>query len=230
MIYPDPRKASGEGLHTRGTNVSSAAVHRIPRVKFGARRVGAVVAASLTLAVLSGCTTFTSIPFLAAPPSSDRWSAGDSLAYNWVQYASVPTFNAAHGGNGFIQSTVGTIEEYTLQQLGTYRPTWMIVTSATTDWYFPFADVVVAMEHFEATMNSMGIKVYWVSEPNLINADPSFYPARARINDWQMTRQYHADCGPVGLLGGVEYDQVHLTVLGNQLYAKCLEDQFPVVP
>lgn len=166
------------------------------------------------------------MPTVVPITAAEQWSAGDSNGAMWPSYSAKPVYNMAQGGNGFIRQKVGTIETYTLSRLGSNRPRWMFVTGGVNDAMFgdyPTSQVTDAMEHFERTMNDLGIKVVWVTEPTWWSA---FFLEQVPLNNWMLTRRYSVDCAPVAVALG-SWDGVHPMPNGAKAYAKCIEENFP---
>jgi hypothetical protein len=172
----------------------------------------------------AGCTT-AGTPF--AP--SDRWNAGDSIAAAWPSYSSHGIYNAALDGNGFVTENIGTVESYTLYRLATEGSgtNLMFVTGGVNDRLYPLADRLAAMRHFETTLTGVGIKVIWVTEPTPRNApDKNIWISQQPVNQWMLTRPFHADCAPVAEPFGT-IDGLHPSTEGAQVYAACIDAAFP---
>lgn len=182
-----------------------------------------VLAAGMLL-VAAGCTT-AGTPF--AP--SDRWNAGDSIAAAWPGYSSHGIYNAAMDGNGFVTENIGTIESYTLYRLATEGSgtNLMFVTGGVNDRFYPLAERLAAMQHFESTLTGVGIKVVWVTEPTPRDApDKGIWLSQQPVNQWMLTRPFHADCAPVAEPLGT-FDGLHPSIAAAQAYAACIDAAFP---
>ncbi|MFM7067838.1 MAG: hypothetical protein ACKOYM_00100 [Actinomycetes bacterium] len=156
------------------------------------RRVTTLIATTLIVAGLSGCTPTANAPMVT--PDAALWTVGDSLATGtgFAMYDPRP-FVWGVGASGFTTRSITTILGNTLAKISAtgFTPKTVVVTGGVNDFAVnaSVAEIEAGMVEFEAAMNARGAEVVFVKEPAW-SREAQFAP----IYSWIETRRHWIDC------------------------------------